>query len=185
MLARRIANYRAGRIEGRGARCLCRTLLAIVLLSALGEVAALPAFALTTEVPHAHKLFRAADAKLTIHNVAAQQVVPPAEPQSRSLVVIVLDENGVAVSSASLVLTQEQTVFRGETNYAGRYEFTRLPAGVYQLQVEKEGFFALVHREVRVGETESVEVTLNHQREFVERVNVTYSPPRSGSAAWS
>ena len=115
--------------------------------------------------------------KGAVHRAGTPQGSPPPQPQSLSLLVIVLDENGVVVSSASLVLTQGQTVFRGETNYAGRYEFTRLPGGVYELQVEKEGFFALLHREVRVGETESVEVTLNHQRELVERVDVTYSPP--------
>ena len=114
--------------------------------------------------------------KGAVHRAGTPQGFP-SEPQSRSLLVIVLDENGVAVSSASLILTQGQTVLRGETNYAGRYEFARLPAGTYQLRVEKEGFFALVHEEVRVGEAESIEVTLNHQREFVERVDVTYSPP--------
>ena len=126
--------------------------------------------------PSARKTWLSA-LKGAVQRAGTPQGSAPPEPQFRSLEVIVLDENGVAVSSASLILTQGQTVLRGETNYAGRYEFARLPAGIYQLRVEKEGFFALVHEEVRVGEAESVEVTLNHQREFVERVNVTYSPP--------
>ena len=231
-----MAHCRTGRVAGREARYLRRSLLAIMLFSALGEVAGhrACALALATEprlspwVMFFHPRLRAlapasssilaetrkADSSLryaplrttaspkchpersegsaflrsarktwlsvlkgTVHHAGTPQASPPPEPQSRSLLVIVFDENGVAVPSASLILTQGQTVFRGETNYAGRYEFIRLPAGIYQLQVEKEGFFVLVQKEVRVGEAESVEVTLNHQREFVERVDVTYSPP--------
>jgi hypothetical protein len=191
-----MAHCLTGRAEGRAPRYLGRSLLAIALFSTFGEVAGHPkcALALAAEarlspwvISFCPRLRAPASAssssvgatilKGAVQRPGTPQGSPPAEPESRSLLLIVLDENGVAVSSASLILTQGQTVLRGETNYAGRYEFTRLPAGIYQLQVEKEGFFALVHREVRVGETESVEVTLNHQREFVERVNVTYSPP--------
>ncbi len=107
----------------------------------------------------------------------AQQSVAASEQQTHTLLLIVVDENGVVVPSARLVLTHGEGVVRGETNYAGRYEFSGLPAGAYQLRVEKEGFYALVHNEVDVGQAESVEVTLNHQREFVERVDVIYSPP--------
>jgi hypothetical protein len=96
---------------------------------------------------------------------------------SHGLLILVLDENNVAVSSARLILSQGEAVFRGESDYAGRYEFADLAAGVYELRVEKEGFYALVRKEVQVGQTESIEVALSHQREFVERVNVTYSPP--------
>jgi Carboxypeptidase regulatory-like domain/TonB dependent receptor len=191
-----MAHCLTGRGEGRAPRYLGRSLLAIALFSAFGEVAGHPkcALALAAEarlspwVISFRPLLRAPASVsssilgATILKGAVQRAGTPQgsaapEPQLRSLLVIVIDENGVAVSSASLILTQGQTVFRGETNYAGRYEFARLPAGIYQLRVEKEGFFALAQEEVRVGETESVEVTLNHQREFVERVNVTYSPP--------
>ncbi len=66
---------------------------------------------------------------------------------------------------------------RGESDDAGRYEFTNLASGLHHLRVEKDGFYAVSDDQVRVGESESVEVTLNHQQEYVERVNVTYSPP--------
>jgi len=66
---------------------------------------------------------------------------------------------------------------RGESDDAGRCEFTNLASGLHHLRVEKEGFYAVSDDQVRVGESESVEVTLNHQQEYVERVNVTYSPP--------
>ena len=95
------------------------------------------------------------------------------------LLVTVVDENGVAVPSARIALTptggQAQAV-KGETDYAGRYKFTDLDPGVYRLRVEKEGFYAVTHDEVRVGETQVTDVTLNHEREFYEAVNVVASP---------
>ena len=65
----------------------------------------------------------------------------------------------------------------GETDYAGRKEFSGLLPGDYSLHVEKEGFFAVTQPDIPVGEVASAEVTLNHIREFSEQVNVVYSPP--------
>ena len=112
-----------------------------------------------------------------------QPGAPPAgaseRQQSASLLITVADENRVPVPLARVVLVQAQggKVFQGETDYAGRVELAGLPAGAYRLRVEKEGFYAVALSEVRVGETEAVEVTLNHQQEYVESVDVVYSPP--------
>ncbi len=112
-----------------------------------------------------------------------QPVAPPAgaseRQQSASLLITVADENRVPVPLARVGLVQAQggKVFQGETDYAGRVELAGLPAGAYRLRVEKEGFYAVALSEVRVGETEAVEVTLNHQQEYVESVDVVYSPP--------
>ncbi len=91
----------------------------------------------------------------------------------------VVDENGVVVPSARVILTENetQTKFKGETDYAGKYEIREFSRGLYHLLVEKEGFFAVARDNVQLGETEGIEVVLNHQQEFVEHVNVTYSPP--------
>jgi hypothetical protein len=106
-----------------------------------------------------------------------------ASSQSRrlqgSLTVKVVDEDGVPVASALLTLSQGggHAIFKGETDYAGRVSFLRLSAGLYQLQVEKEGFYSATVDKVHVGKTGSIEVTINHQRKYVESVRVTYSPP--------
>jgi len=99
--------------------------------------------------------------------------------QPSKLLIAVMDENRLPVSSARLMLEQTgaPTVLRGETDFAGRYEFINLRAGAYRLRVEKEGFYALTLSEVHAGETESVEVTLNHHQEYSEVVDVVYSPP--------
>jgi hypothetical protein len=99
---------------------------------------------------------------------------------TRSLVVMVRDENGVAVASVTILLRPagEETVHRRETDYAGRSEFIGLESGPYSLHAEKEGFYAVELSELRVGEIETVEVVLNRLQEFTERVDVVYSPPR-------
>ena len=89
-----------------------------------------------------------------------------------------MDENGTAVPSARITLTPKQgTAVLGETDYAGRKEFSGLLPGDYSLHVEKEGFFAVTQPDIPVGEVASAELTLNHVREFSEQVNVVYSPP--------
>ena len=112
--------------------------------------------------------------------VASTSVAARSEPQAnQTLLVTVVDENNVAVPAAQVALTEGggRAVSRGETDHAGRYLFSGLHHGNYELRVAKEGFYEVIEKEVRVGETERAEVTLNHQREFSESVNVIYSPP--------
>ncbi len=118
---------------------------------------------------------------LTLHGGFAQS--PPAPhpetpPSGAELHVAVVDENGAAVPSARIILTPaEGKPLQGESDYAGRKDFSGLPAGVYTLHVEKEGFFAFNQPGIHVGEVSGADVTLNHTREFPEQVNVVYSPP--------
>ncbi len=95
------------------------------------------------------------------------------------LIVTVSDETGVLVSSAQVILTQvaSQIVHKGETDYAGRREFTGLNPGLYQLRVEKQGFYSVRLDEVRIGEIETVGITLNHEQEVRESIDVASSPP--------
>jgi hypothetical protein len=101
-------------------------------------------------------------------------------PQSTgdTLLVLVNDENGLAVSLARVDLIQADTqqVERGETNYAGRCLFRGLSAGNYQLVVQKEGFYAERSSKVAVGTVGRTEVTLTRVREVHQRVNVVASP---------
>ncbi len=113
---------------------------------------------------------------------AARAAVPPQQPVDGPALVelhmAVVDENGAAVPSARITLTPPLgTPLQGETDYAGRKEFSGLVPGDYSLHVEKEGFFAVTQPGIQVGEVASVEVVLHHVREFSEQVNVVYSPP--------
>jgi TonB dependent receptor-like, beta-barrel/Carboxypeptidase regulatory-like domain len=102
----------------------------------------------------------------------------PAQPSApASLAVTVTDENKVAVQFAQVTLANARGQDQCETDFTGRCTFSGLTPGGYQLRVEKEGFFAALVKGVDVGVAESVDVTLDHQRELVERVYVVYSPP--------
>ena len=104
---------------------------------------------------------------------------PRQSSESYHLTLTVKDETGLAVSSARVTLTPpgSQTPLQASTDFAGRAEFTGLAAGAYAVSVEKEGFYAQLNIAVQVGQTESVDVTLSHQQEYKETVQVTYSPP--------
>ena len=68
-----------------------------------------------------------------------------------------VDENSVVVGSARIVLTEAAThaVVTGETDYTGRYEFNGLKPGVYNLRVEREGFYAALLNDLGVIVVES------------------------------
>ncbi|HET9529375.1 MAG TPA: TonB-dependent receptor [Blastocatellia bacterium] len=91
----------------------------------------------------------------------------------------VVDDNGVAVQSARVTITHLEihTLIKGETDFAGRREFSGLSAGLYRVLVEKEGFYAAKMDEVQVGGAVSLEVVLNYVQEFAESIDVTYSTP--------
>ncbi|MGA8341459.1 MAG: carboxypeptidase regulatory-like domain-containing protein [Candidatus Sulfotelmatobacter sp.] len=103
-------------------------------------------------------------------SAAAQSTLAPT--------IAVTDENGVAVSSARVFLQLSPLpAVRCLTDFAGRCPFPSLPAGTYQLRVEKEGFYELVEPSVQITPSSIIEVAISHQQEVREVVNVHESPP--------
>ena len=93
-------------------------------------------------------------------------------------IIAVTDENGVAVSSARVSLqSPPQPAVRCQTDFTGRCPFPALPAGQYQLRVEKEGFYALVEPNIQLTPGSTIEVSISHQQEVREIVDVHESPP--------
>src|SRR6201993_2995760 len=91
--------------------------------------------------------------------------------------IIVVDENGVAVPSARISLeAPPQPPIRCETDYTGRCQFSNLAPGQYQLRVEKEGFYALQQPALEMTRTSNIEVTISHLQEVHETVDVHESP---------
>ncbi len=107
-------------------------------------------------------------------SVSAQQPQPGPPPDR--LTVILVDENGVAVPGAQLVLSGTQHTYRCETDFAGRCNFLSLPPGSYSLDVSKRGFYRL-DTSLRFPATTAMDVTLTHEQEIRETVNVLGSPP--------
>jgi hypothetical protein len=111
---------------------------------------------------------------------SAQSTSPAGvQPPNNKLLVVITDENNVPVPASRVMLLQTSSgnSWKGETDYLGQFEFSSLGAGLYQLRVEKEGFYVLTSDAVEVGTTQKVDVTLNHQQELHETMNVAYAPP--------
>jgi len=105
----------------------------------------------------------------------AAQVSPAQHAgEARPLTIDVVDENGVAVAGARVELHAGGSV-GCETDLAGRCAFPRLPAGRWRVEVQKEGFYVVSLPAVEAPG--SLEITLHHQREVRENVNVVESVP--------
>ncbi len=109
---------------------------------------------------------------------SSQRLSPEHSVAAQKLTVTVTDENGVAVVSARVQLQAPPPALplRCETDFAGHCEFANLPSAIYELTVEKTGFYALVQPDVQGG-TANVDVTLHHQQAAHEVVNVVESAP--------
>jgi hypothetical protein len=89
------------------------------------------------------------------------------------------DENGSPVVSAKVYLYAEggRLVEVWETDFAGRISITGVTPGLYQIRVEKQGFYAVKLERVEIGKAESLEINLSHEQEIRDSVNVTSAPP--------
>ena len=96
----------------------------------------------------------------------------------QKLVVVVKDENGVAVAAARVQVKAQQLTnsLRCATDFAGHCELSIL-TGTYEVNVEKTGFYVASVPDAKVEGTISIDVTLQHQRAVREVVKVVESPP--------
>jgi carboxypeptidase family protein/TonB-dependent receptor-like protein len=83
----------------------------------------------------------------------------------------------VAGALITLIDPQTQKAHADQTDYAGRSEFRDLAAGSYRLRVVREGFYEVTKEGVEIRGGQELEVTMNHQQEYYEKVNVVASPP--------
>src|SRR6516164_5760794 len=92
--------------------------------------------------------------------------------------ILVVDENGVAVPSARIFLQVPPALaVKCETDHSGLCHFPKLAPGEYHLRVEKEGFYELEQPKLQLAPGASVEVTISHEQEVHEVVDVHESPP--------
>src|SRR5690348_5348011 len=108
-------------------------------------------------------------------SASAQTGSRPAKgPEAPPAVAIsVVDENGVAVPSARVVLEPAKggSPVRCETDFTGHCNFRTVLPGEYRLRVEKQGFYALSDYAVDTSKTPGVDVRLVHLQEVREVVN--------------
>jgi len=92
-----------------------------------------------------------------------------------SLTITVIDENGVFVPGARVVLGNGDAAQHCETDLAGRCRLVNLSANPLQLRVEKEGFYVFTQPDIQNSGT--LDVSLTHQQEVRETVSVVESSP--------
>ena len=110
---------------------------------------------------------------LALAATAAGQTAQVAAPT-----IAVTDENGVVVPSARVFLQSPSLpAVRCQTDFTGHCHLPSVAAGTYELRVEKEGFYAVVQANVQINPRATVEVTISHQQEVKEVVDVRESPP--------
>ena len=117
---------------------------------------------------------------LLIHvSLAQTSTEPQGSTPPRNILVTVSDENGVAVPSALVFLqaSSQAVALRCVTDFAGHCEFSGLSAATYQLRVEKQNFYSAMLPAAQVGAATNIDVTLSHQQEVREVVDVVESPP--------
>src|SRR5262245_45796555 len=90
----------------------------------------------------------------------------------------VVDENGLAVEGALVTVSGPNlpaSIYRS-SDEVGRFLFPAVPPGECEMKVEKQGFYAFVFKSLSLREgSNALEVVLNHQQEYEEKVDVIYS----------
>ena len=106
-------------------------------------------------------------------------LVPSTPAIAQELTGRVIDENGRGVVGARITLTLGlATPVSVLCDDAGRFQFASISPGTYELRAEKEGYYATISHALRIEEHPApLEVVLNHQQEYEEKVDVIYSAP--------
>ncbi len=100
-----------------------------------------------------------------------------ARGQKSSVVLTVVDENGLAVPGAEVTLSQPgQQSIRLITDYAGRCLYSLHQGAPYTLHIEKPGFYQTLESSIDAHQ-ENVQAVLTHEQMVHEQVNVTASAP--------
>ena len=117
-------------------------------------------------------------ALLALTPTSAAQTPPPERTTATpalSLIITVVDENGVAVPASRVQIRGQNGSLRCETDLAGRCRFPSLSAAPWQLHVEKEGFYVFNLSSFQTSGP--LEIALTRQQEVRETVDVVESTP--------
>lgn len=103
----------------------------------------------------------------------------PGASTPRNILITVTDENSIVVPSAIVFLQAAPNAIplRCVADFAGRCRFLNLAASTCNVRVEKVGFYSLTLPSVQIPPAGNIEVTLAHQQEVREVVDVVESPP--------
>lgn len=93
-----------------------------------------------------------------------------------SVLIRVVDENGVAVPDAKVIIDQPPGASVSlRTDYLGRCRFVTSGEQLYSIHLEKPGFYVL--NSERIAVSDETQFVLMHQQQIQQEVNVVGSPP--------
>ena len=131
--------------------------------------------------PHSRRPFRAFRSPLALTSLLLLAIAfgtAQAQPPQARVVVIVVDENGVAIPGAQVTIVEPNIApLHLWTDFAGRCTFT-LPknAQPYQVTVQKPGFYQTSQTAINPP-LSALHITLAHEQIVKQQVSVTASPP--------
>src|SRR5690349_18303034 len=91
----------------------------------------------------------------------------------------VVDENGTGVAGARVEFRiTDGGVVVASSDPAGNFRTTLPASGTYSMRVERSGYFLYTNKaqDFEPGASQ-LTIRLNHQQEFADRIDVTYSAP--------
>jgi hypothetical protein len=116
-------------------------------------------------------------ASLFLFRTLLPSAATPQTGLSPRVQVTVLDEDGVVVPDARVTISQSgQPLLELLTDHAGRTEFSLSAPTPYQLQVDKQGFYQTLQRDV-APQLHNIALTLAHEQIVHQEVNVVASTP--------
>ncbi len=93
----------------------------------------------------------------------------------------ITDETGAAISGARVILHSTQpgaAEVAASSDLAGNFSLKAPAPGEYDLRVEREGYYVFTSHAQRLEESgKQLVVTLNHQQDYPEKIEVKDSPP--------
>jgi hypothetical protein len=102
---------------------------------------------------------------------------PQAQPVNASAAISVVDENGLAVTDAQVVVEEPgRAEVRLSTDYSGRASYSLQGNEAYRVRISKPGFYETVLDEADPS-TRNIHALLNHVQMVVQQVSVTASVP--------
>jgi Carboxypeptidase regulatory-like domain len=100
------------------------------------------------------------------------------QPNPAGIILIVVDDDGAAISKARVALVNEKTKkkFKGETDTLGQFRITDIPDGTYEITIEAFAFEPLNQIHICLPPRVPLKLQLHHESAFVGEVSERRNP---------
>ena len=89
----------------------------------------------------------------------------------------VVDETGASVAGARVEFQSPEFTAAASSDHAGNFQITLAIPGNYAIRADRLGFYRFQSKPAAYDSARELTITLNHEQEFSERIDVTASSP--------